>query len=809
MSQQVFPVSSINNKPTEATIAQPCPHCGKTDWCYSIGELTVCNRDAEQAPGWEKTTKRDRNGKPYYAPANLQKSPRPQGKKEYIYGDRNGQPLIKVIRIDDGNGKKRIFQEYWSGVCWVKAKDFPGEKKREYQRQVTVYRYAQVTEAIAQGKTIFFVEGEDIVDTLWKLGIPATTNIGGAGKYRAYGSYQGDLENANLVLCPDRDEPGLKHMEDINKDFPNAKWLYAPPSDFYWTHLPKNGGLDIKDWLEDGATPDDINQAIEDRRIVVDALNETLSLEADRDRPAQSKYKQKLNAIRAVWGDRLRWNTLKKQVELDGKRLPLDRIDLKVAIDVDIDISKEQAKGIVLQLAQAHSYSPVVEYLESVAQLYPNVDVSLLDTLAERYFGTNDPLHAALMKRTLIAAAARAFEPGCKHDEITILQGKQKSLKSTFWEVLAGEDFFTDDLNGTEKDEILKISQYWILEYAEFENAYKKKDVSQLKAFLSRKKDSMRRPYGTDIEDFPRPSILVGTTNLDEFLYDPTGERRFWVIKVLFKKIPIHQLQQERDLIWAAAVTAYRHGEQWRLTDTEEEWLDAANKQYQSTDPWEAAIMGWADLHKEVSVGEILTDVLKIELAKQSKAEQNRVAAILRSHGWTSGVRKRVNGRLIRPWIRPNQEVEQEVARGVEQEVEQPQTIAKEDLQPECSTCDSNSGQTFPNSDSTVETTPQPAIEKSLEKPGVEQLVNEPQTASAQVTEECSTSGSTSLVVGGTDVVIANAQLIRECIADQSWGMIESLLEEWTSEFKSAVWNVLTAEERKAVKQLKRGTTYE
>lgn len=267
MSQQVFPVSSINNKPTEATIAQPCPHCGKTDWCYSIGELTVCNRDAEPATGWEKTTKADRNGKPYYAPANPQKSPRPQGRKEYIYGDRNGQPLIKVIRIDDGNGKKRIFQEYWSGVCWVKAKDFPGEKKREYQRQVTVYRYAQVTEAIAQGQAILFVEGEDIVDTLWKLGIPATTNIGGAGKYRAYGSYQGDLEDANLVLCPDRDEPGLKHMEDINKDFPNAKWLYAPPSDFYWTHLPKNGGLDIKDWLEDGATPDDINQAIQQKRI--------------------------------------------------------------------------------------------------------------------------------------------------------------------------------------------------------------------------------------------------------------------------------------------------------------------------------------------------------------------------------------------------------------------------------------------------------------------------------------------------------------------------------------------------------------
>lgn len=61
----------------------------------------------------------------------------------------------------------------------------------------------------------------------------------------------------------------------------------------------------------------------------------------------------------------------------------------------------------------------------------------------------------------------------------------------------------------------------------------------------------------------------------------------------------------------------------------------------------------------------------------------------------------------------------------------------------------------------------------------------------------------TPLVVGGTDEVIANAELIRECIADQSWDLIAGLTEEWTLEFKSAVWKELTTEERSAVKQLK------
>lgn len=46
----------------------PCPHCGYTDWCYSIGDLSVCNRDHEPAPGWYRTDGVDKNRKPYYAP---------------------------------------------------------------------------------------------------------------------------------------------------------------------------------------------------------------------------------------------------------------------------------------------------------------------------------------------------------------------------------------------------------------------------------------------------------------------------------------------------------------------------------------------------------------------------------------------------------------------------------------------------------------------------------------------------------------------------------------------------------------------
>ena len=78
------------DKPTEVTPHHPCPHCGKPDWCYSIGEFTVCNRDAEPASGLLKTGKSDRFHQPNYALAQPKQSP------TYVLS--NCQKLNNVLR---------------------------------------------------------------------------------------------------------------------------------------------------------------------------------------------------------------------------------------------------------------------------------------------------------------------------------------------------------------------------------------------------------------------------------------------------------------------------------------------------------------------------------------------------------------------------------------------------------------------------------------------------------------------------------------------------------------------------------------
>jgi phage/plasmid-associated DNA primase len=238
--------SNPASKPLQVSKENPCPHCGKPDWCYSIGELSVCNRDQPPATGWEATSKADKDGHFYYAPVQKKKPIRPAQTRYWEYPDRNGSPLVRVRRIDNGkNHKKDIKQQHWDKDKndWVMGL---GDVQRA---SIPIYRYADVQKAIANGDYIFIVDGEQCADALWAIDLAATTCIGGAGKWRITDT--SDLQGAKVVICPDRDSPGVEDAAKISQHFPEAQWLYCYPDSWVWDHLPKSQGLDVKDWIDD------------------------------------------------------------------------------------------------------------------------------------------------------------------------------------------------------------------------------------------------------------------------------------------------------------------------------------------------------------------------------------------------------------------------------------------------------------------------------------------------------------------------------------------------------------------------------
>jgi len=194
--------------------------------------------------------------------------------------------------------------------------------------------------------------------------------------------------------------------------------------------------------------------------------------------------------------------------------------------------------------------------------------VKRLDSLLIDYLGAEDTVYTrAIIRKSLIAAVARTFEPGIKYDYMLILSGPQGIGKSTFFRILGGEWYSDNFLTFEGKEAAEQIQGRWIVEIAEL-SAMGQSRTEVMKLFLSRQEDIYRKAYGRRTNRYPRRCVIFGTTNDEEFLKDSTGNRRFWPLSVPGggSKDVFTQLEAERDQIWAEALAGYRAGEQLYLT---------------------------------------------------------------------------------------------------------------------------------------------------------------------------------------------------------------------------------------------------
>ena len=257
----------------------------------------------------------------------------------------------------------------------------------------------------------------------------------------------------------------------------------------------------------------------------------------------------------------------------------------------------QQAQAAFLHAAYKKPYNPVQEYLnhvESNKSLEP-VDIN---KIATNYLGANDPLADSMLAATLIGAVKRAFEPGCKFDTCTVLKGDQGIRKSTFWQALAGPHWFCDTPQEKNKDFYLVLNTCWFYELAELENKTRKVEAGEIKALLSSSIDTFRLPYGKVTGQHPRQGIIVASVNTEDFLKDPTGARRFWIIELpqtfrLGEYINTDQVVTDRDRIWKAAVVAYREGRKPILSLKEQNESETRNLNYEEEHPFLDALAHW------------------------------------------------------------------------------------------------------------------------------------------------------------------------------------------------------------------------
>jgi predicted P-loop ATPase len=486
---------------------------------------------------------------------------------------------------------------------------------------------------------VFGCEGAKKAASLLSIDIPAIS-IPGVTTCRKLGRLHQNLAlfakpGRNFVLAYDNDLMFKKGVQDGLEGM--GRELRAAGAKVWVLLLPEGEAKGVDDFLalHGEAAFRELLKSPETLPTFEEWLEKKKELETENEeRVPKSKFGKRLHLIKKAWGEGLKYNVLKQTIELNGNILDPDELQVIINEEFDIDIGKQESYTIVRTLARRQSYSPVVDYLNEVEAKFPEPDLTFLDDLAFKFFGSDNPLHARYLKSFLVASVARARQPGIKYDEAFILTGAQGKAKSTFWKTLYGDEFFSDDfVDKSDKDEKMKMHSYWCLEYAEINDVYKQKDVEEVKRFISRQKDTYRAPYDIKDKEHLRPFVLTGTANNAQMLQDRTGNRRFMIVPVLLDFIPTDFVQENKDKIWATANALFKNGYQFVLSKDEEAQMEILNREYIDEEPWDEPIASFVEDREFFTLAQIY-QFLDIPFAQQNMMHQKRITKILRFLGY-------------------------------------------------------------------------------------------------------------------------------------------------------------------------------
>lgn len=298
--------------------------------------------------------------------------------------------------------------------------------------------------------------------------------------------------------------------------------------------------------------------------------------------------------------------------------------------------SQENLSAAVGWVATEYRFHPVRDYLDALVW---DRQSRTGDWLAD-YLGVRKTEYTTLAGRLfLIGMVARIYQPGCQMRFMPILEGAQFKGKSSALRILGGEWFGDTTLDLNNKDTYQTIQGCWLHEIAELD-ALNRSESTRTKAFVSSQVDRFRAPYERSPRDWPRQTVFVGTTNQDEYFKDPTGNTRYWPLRVEeVEPINLDGLAGARDQLFAEAVALYKSGQRWHPTRDEQQRLfEPEQADREIADPWQSLIARWlrSRTSPTCTATEIITDCLKIEAGKIDSTRQmsTRVGIAMKRLQW-------------------------------------------------------------------------------------------------------------------------------------------------------------------------------
>ena len=325
------------------------------------------------------------------------------------------------------------------------------------------------------------------------------------------------------------------------------------------------------------------------------------------------------------------------------------------------EVSGRLMSDALTLVAKHHAFDSAILWLDTTLPEWDGVP--RVERFLSTYFAAADTAYARAVSRYMwTAMAGRVLSPGIKADMVPTFVGAQGCGKSTGVAALvpAPELFAELSLSDRDADISRSIRGKLVCEFGEL-RGLKSRDAESIKGFISSTIERWRPLYREYETTYARRCLFIGTTNDDEFLGDPTGERRWLPVRIK-GKVDVEAIKRDRDQLWAEGRVRYvAGGIAWQQA---EELARAEHAAFKGPDPLEDSIHQW--LHAKASgeeaapidraflrTSEIIAGVERHYFGGAPDIKlAHRIGRIMRSWGFSS-VSQWVDGRSQKVWVKP------------------------------------------------------------------------------------------------------------------------------------------------------------
>lgn len=355
----------------------------------------------------------------------------------------------------------------------------------------------------------------------------------------------------------------------------------------------------------------------------------------------------------------LRRNMITRYIENAGK--PLQAKDLNsiyISAKKVFDKCSYELVDRLINSDFTQDYNPLLEFFERQQDRQPSGTIrALFDTIESdtgmqgAEFFPDYKYHFGV--RWLVGMISAAH--GRHSPLMLVLSGREQNTgKTEWWRRLLPEElkpYYAESKLDAGKDDEILMTQKLIIMDDEMDGK-SKQDEKRLKGLTSKQVFSLREPYGRNNVDLQRLAVLCGTSNENELLTDPTGNRRIIPINVLGIDHAAYNAIDKIDVIMEA-YHLYKSGFRWELTKDDIKLLNDNTTAFIENSIEEELINKYYELPSDDKKAYISyrtgTDIkVRLELASGQRLSKRKLCAELKKLGFVQ-TNRRLNS-IQRGW---------------------------------------------------------------------------------------------------------------------------------------------------------------